>query len=105
MSQSIQATARARMGVPESAGLQLTSTNFSGALEANARQMCSWSAPRTLAQKNPASRIFGKVVDFLSGRNATRGGSRETEVNDPTAMPTGAPSGPMDVIPATPVGK
>src|SRR5689334_24004438 len=99
MSQSIHATALSSTGAPEPAACQPMSTNLSGAFDANARHTCSWSAPRTLAQKNPASRIFGKVVDFLSGRNATSGGSSDTDVKDPTAIPTGAPSGPTDVMP------
>jgi hypothetical protein len=57
-----------------------------------------------LTQKAPAARIAGQLVDDLSGRKATRGGSSDTDVNELTDMPTG-PSGPAAVMIATPVAK
>jgi len=56
-----------------------------------------------LTQKRPASRIRAKVDDFRSGRNATIGGSNDTEVNEPTDIPTG-PSSDIAVMMTTPVG-
>ena len=55
--------------------------------------------------ERPAARIFGKLVEPRSGRNATRGGSSDTEVNDPTAIPTGPLSSCVAVTTTTPVGK
>ena len=46
----------------------------------------------------------GQLDDFLSGKKATSGGSSETEVKDPTAMPTALPSGSTAVTTHTPVG-
>jgi hypothetical protein len=54
-------------------------------------------------QKRPAARIFGQLLDVLSGKKATSGGSSDTEVNDPTTIPTGA--SPLIAVTAqTPVG-
>jgi hypothetical protein len=55
-------------------------------------------------QNVPAARIFGQLVDDLSGRKATSGGSRDTDVNELTTIPTG-PDGPVAVMTATPVAK
>ncbi|GAA3729030.1 hypothetical protein GCM10023082_28570 [Streptomyces tremellae] len=41
----------------------------------------------------------------MAGRNATSGGSSETEVKDETAMPTGPPRASREVTAATPLGK
>ena len=39
-------------------------------------------ALRMFTQNAPAARIFGQLVDDLSGRKATSGGSRDTDVNE-----------------------
>jgi hypothetical protein len=57
-----------------------------------------------LAQKRPAVRIFGIVLDVLAGMNATSGGSRETDVNEPTVIPVGHPSPSVAVMATTAVG-
>ena len=105
MSQSIHATTPSRIGAPLPAAVQTAAPYLSPPLDANARQTCSWSSASTLMQTAPASRIFGKLVDTWVGRNATRGGSSDTEVNDPTAIPTGPFSSCMAVTTTTPVGK
>ena len=56
------------------------------------------------AQNDPASRIFGQLDDFRSGRKATNGGSRDTDENVPTTMPTCSPPAWFAVIRVTPVG-
>lgn len=48
--------------------------------------------------------ILGQVVEERPGKNATSGGSRDTEVNEPMTMPTGVPSGSFAVTTVTPVG-
>lgn len=48
--------------------------------------------------------IWGQVVEERPGQNAMSGGVRETEVNDPMTMPTGAPPGVIAVTTVTPVG-
>ena len=48
--------------------------------------------------------MCGQLVDVLPGQNATSGGSSDTEVNEPTARPTGLWSGAAVTI-VTPVGK
>src|SRR5882724_2803484 len=45
-----------------------------------------------------------QLSEARSGRNATSGGSSETDVNEPTSIPTGAPSGSVAVMMQTPVG-
>ncbi len=83
---------------------QPISANLSGALLAKTRQMSSWGSLRMLTQNLPASRILGHDVDVAPAQNSTWGGSSESEANEPTAMPTGAPS-TTAVITVTPVGK
>src|SRR3954451_3347095 len=60
--------------------------------------------PSTLTQKVPADAIRSHRSDVVMGKNPTSGGSRETEVNDPTVKPTGWPS-TIAVTTVTPVGK
>ena len=55
-------------------------------------------------QKLRARSIFGQLVEPLSGKNPTSGGSRETEVNDPTTKPARRPSAWVAVTTQTPVG-
>ena len=54
-------------------------------------------------QKLSALRMTAKLPDPFMGKNATSGGSRETEEKVPTTMPAGAPS-TIAVTTATPVG-
>ena len=92
-------------GAPDPAGSQMRSANLSPPLPAKVRQIDSCSAPRMLTQNDPLSRNFGHDVDFLSGMNATSGGSSDTDENEPTARPAGLPSLVIPVTTATPVGK
>ncbi|MDT7641522.1 MAG: hypothetical protein QOC83_5810 [Pseudonocardiales bacterium] len=78
-----------RVQLADPAGDQATPANLSPPRVAKARQTSSCSSASTLTQKLLAVRIFGKLVDERSGRNATSGGSSDTEVNVPTAMPAG----------------
>src|SRR5688500_18068777 len=103
MSQSIQATTPSRSGEPDPAFFHDSSANLSPPLTANVRQIDSCSEPRMFTQKEPASSMRGQLDDDLSGRKATSGGSSETDVNDPTAIPAGCPSGGRAVTTATPV--
>jgi hypothetical protein len=57
-----------------------------------------------LTQKRFAARIFGQLVELRSGKKATRGGSSETDVKDPTAIPAGVASSGAAVMTHTPVG-
>ncbi len=57
-----------------------------------------------LTQKLPLRSMAGQLLDDLPGQNMTRGGSSETEPNDPMARPTGTPPS-MAVTTVTPVGK
>ena len=57
-----------------------------------------------LTQNRPAGRNLAQLPEFDAGRNATRGGSNETLVNEPTTMPSGWPSSPIAVTTVTPVG-
>ena len=103
-SQSIHAMPPSRIGAPDDAGRQPTPANLSMPLRANWAQSSSCPALRMFTQNAPAARIFGELVNDLSGRKATSGGSRDTDVNELTTMPTG-PDGPIAVITATPVAK
>ena len=67
-------------------------------------QTDSWSAPRMLTQKEPARSTFGQLVEDLSGKNATIGGSSDTDVNEPMTIPAGPVSGWTAVTTHTPVG-
>src|SRR3954449_10789209 len=97
MSQSIQASAPSRIGDPELAACQASSANLSPPFIAKTRHTDSCSAPRMLTQKAPESRNFGQLDDDRSGMNATSGGSSDTDENEPTAMPAGAPSASIPV--------
>jgi hypothetical protein len=48
---------------------------------------------------------LGQLLEFLSGMKQTSGGSSDTELNEPIAIPAGLPSASIPVITATPVGK
>src|SRR5215211_7287771 len=65
--------------------------------------MSPWSAAITFTQKWPCRSMLGQEEDVLAGRNATSGGSSDTDVNEPMAKPTGLPSS-MAVTTVTPVG-
>ncbi len=58
----------------------------------------------TFTQNDPASRISFQEPDSLPGRKATKGGSSDTEVKEPIAIPIGLPS-LTAVTAVTPVGK
>ena len=78
-------------------------SNLSSAFDESALQTVCWPSARTLTQKWPAAAILGQVVEARSGKNATSGGSSDTDVNDPTIIPTGPYS--LDAVTAqTPVG-
>src|ERR1700759_5622585 len=98
MSQSIHARTPSRIGEPDPAGCHDSSANLSPPLTAKVRQTDSWSDPRMLTQKCPESRNRGQLLELLSGMNATSGGSRETELNDPIALPAGLPSASIPVM-------
>ena len=92
------------IGEPVDAGIQGTSANLSSALLAITPQTSIWSCPITLTQKEPDSRISFQEPESLPGRKATNGGSSDTEVNDPIAIPIGFPL-LTAVTAVTPVGK
>ena len=71
---------------------------------ANRRHTTSWSSARMFTQNDPAASICGHDDDPRSGKNATSGGSSDTDANEPTARPTG-PLGAVAVTTVTPVGK
>src|SRR6476646_9583763 len=102
MVQSIQAAAPWRRGLPDAVVSHRDEVKRSSCLRANARQMSCWADVSTFAQKEPASLIFGQLDDLRSGRNATIGGSRETEVKVPTTIPTGSPPGWAAALNVTP---
>lgn len=104
MSQSIQATTPSMMGAPDGAGRHDTPANLSVPLAANALHTLSCSLLRTFTQNDPVLRIFGKLLELLSGRKAISGGSSEADVNDPTVIAAGVPSACTAVTATTPVG-
>jgi hypothetical protein len=57
-----------------------------------------------LTQNVRAILSCAKLFELAAGKNATSGGSRETEENVPTTMPTGVASSGTAVTTATPVG-
>jgi hypothetical protein len=57
----------------------------------------------TFAQNEPDRCSVSQVCEPLSAKNATSGGSSDTEVNEPTTIPTGW-SSTFAVMMATPVG-
>ena len=78
--------------------------NLSGPGAAICRHNASWSLARMLTQKRPTFSIRGQLPDDLAGKKATSGGSSETEVKEPTTIPTAVPSGSTAVTTHTPVG-
>src|ERR1700728_1819910 len=87
MSQSIQATQPCRIGEPEPAERNFCPEHLSPPLAAKRLHTDSWSAPRMLTQKEPARSTFGQLVDDLSGKKATIGGSSDTDANEPMTIP------------------
>jgi hypothetical protein len=71
---------------------------------ANVLHTFSWCAARMFTQNAPASRIIGHVVEPLSGKNPTSGGSSDTDVNEPTTIPAGPEPFAAAVTTQTPVG-
>ena len=68
------------------------------------RHSGNWSLARILTQKRPTCAMRGQLLDVLAGKKATSGGSSETDVKEPTTMPTGAPFASTAVTTQTPVG-
>jgi len=62
------------------------------------------AGPGSLAQNRPVLSMRGHDVELFAGANMTYGGSSDSEVNDWTAMPHGAPSS-IEVMTATPLPK
>jgi hypothetical protein len=104
MSQSIHASTPSSSGDRERAGRQPSPANLSSPLAAKRRHTTSWSSARMFTQNEPAASIWGQDDEPRSGKNATRGGSSDTEANEPTASPTGPVAGAA-VMTVTPVGK
>jgi hypothetical protein len=92
------------IGEPEPDSRIVMPWNLSSPLEANCRQTLSWSELRMLTQNLPARSILGQLDDDLAGKKAIRGGSSETDVNEPTTKPARPPSGSAAVTTQTPVG-
>src|SRR3954451_22549046 len=104
MVHSIQAITSLMTGAPVRPGRHPIDANLSAPLLANTRQMSSWSSPRMFTQNAPADSMRGQLDEALPGKNATSGGSSETDENEPMARPAGSPSSPMAVTTTTPVG-
>ena len=104
MSQSIHATTPSMIGEPEPASRLSMPANRSNAGAANRRQRCSWSALRMLTQNEVAFSICCHVLDSRFGKKAINGGSSDTELKEPTAIPTAAPVSSLAVTTETPVG-
>ena len=106
MSQSIQAIAPSMAGEPVvGAGFQPTPSNGSVMLLLEKFQhSAAWSAASTFTQNAPERRMRFQRSESIIGRKPTRGGSSDTEVNEPMVNPTGS-SPSMPVTTVTPVGK
>ena len=104
MSQSIHATTPLMIGEPEAASRLPIPANLSSAGAAKRRQRCSWSALRMLTQNELARSIRCHVLDSRFGKKAISGGSSDTELKEPTAIPTGVPVSSLAVTTETPVG-
>jgi hypothetical protein len=102
--QSIQASAPARTGAPDGDGCQGTPANLSAPVVAKVRHRASCRAFSTLTQKAPAAAIRGQLTEVFAGRMAISGGSSDTDVKEPIAIPTGVSSS-IAVTMTTPVGK
>ena len=103
MSQSIHAWAPVSLGDPAFVGVQSIPRNLSVPLRAKVRPRSCWSAERILAQNRPWAATFGKVVEPRPTKKATRAGSRETELKEPTVSPMGLPVSSSAVTATTPV--
>lgn len=85
-------------GVPRS----VTPANLLPPDRATARaRALGWMARMSTANR-PLAQIFGHVVDDVAGRNRIKGGPRDKEMNELTAIPRG-PSSAVPVTTATPV--
>lgn len=69
--------------------MDLCSGESIGILTRNWPHTASSFAANTLMQKRPEARTLGQVVKFAAGQRRTSSGSRETDVNELQAMPTG----------------
>src|SRR5690606_36671161 len=94
------------MGRPDGDGCQATPANLSPPRAENCRHRSSCSTLRTLTQNLPVAAMSGQLVEALSGRKATSGGSSDTDVKVPTTIPpAGRPDASALVMTETPVGQ
>jgi Ser/Thr protein kinase RdoA (MazF antagonist) len=101
---------RSAAAIPVSSGRpsrrsQSRSANLSPPDRANAPATACWSAASTLTANRPVPRMCGQVVEVSAAQNSTSGGSRDSEVNELTASPTGPPPESTLVTTAIPVGQ
>src|SRR3954470_1417968 len=88
-SPSIQATTSCSTGEPCRLRVQGTPANLSTPERAKFCESAVWSSDSTFTQNRPISRSRGQVVDVRAGANTTRGGSRDSELNDWQVKPSG----------------
>nr|ADR01061.1 Noc-4 [Nocardia sp. ATCC 202099] len=104
MTQEIQARASSSSG-PVGAGVQGVPAKRSTPRAAKRRQIRSPARSRTLTVNVPLRRMVGQVDDDLAAHTSTRGGSRDTDVIELQAKPTGRPRASVEVTMVTPVGR
>src|SRR3954454_13119685 len=94
------------IGQPVGEWVQVTSSKRSSPtpLLANRQHSAAWSSRRTLTQNVRDGAIASQVSLLIIGRKPARGGSRETDVNEPMVKPAGTSSA-QPVTMVTPVGK
>src|SRR3954462_3379757 len=103
-SPSIQATTPSRTGEPWALGDQDTPANLSTPERAKFCETASCPSASTFTQNRPIARSAGQVCDVRAGANATKGGSRDSELNDWQVKPAG-PSAVRAVTTVTPEAK
>src|SRR6478609_432261 len=94
-----------RIGRPAGDGVQSSPSKRSSASLAKRQHSSPWLACRMLTQNRPLGSMSGQLFEFRPGKKPTRGGSSETDANEPIVRPFGCPSTPSPVITVTPVGK
>src|ERR1700750_2644251 len=85
--QSIQASVPSRTGAPDGDGRQGTPANLSAPGVAEGRQRAPGLAVSTLTQTAPAAAMRGQLTEVFAGRMAISGGSSDTDVKEPIAIP------------------
>src|SRR5699024_9754610 len=96
--QSIQASSPSRIGMPAGERCQSTEPNLSGLRDPNTAHASCCSSARIVTPNEPVCSIAFHEPEVFIGQNSTIGGSRDRELNDWQANPTGLSPAIVEMI-------